>query len=141
MPLHPAIVHFPIALLSLAAVLRLWMALLPRDWMEPAARLCLWAGTIALAAAVLSGQGGMPNWIPEAARATLTLHQQLGFATLLWYGGVSLWEIRWLRSTGSRERRVLAAVHLLGTVLLLSTAFLGGKLAYKFGVGVPAGQG
>lgn len=141
MPLHPAIVHFPIALLSLAAALRLWLVVAPRPWLEPAARLCLWTGSIAVAAAVLSGQAGVPGWIPEAAQAVLAQHQQLGFATLLWYGGLSLWELRWLRSTGSRTHRVLALAHLLGILVLYATAFFGGKLVYEFGVGISAGKG
>ena len=136
-PLHPAVVHFPIALLSLAAALRLWVALSPREWLEATARLCLWLGSMTLAAAVLTGQATTPHPLPPAAAEIFRWHQQLGFTTLLWYGGLSLWEIRHVTSITMGRRRALAAAHIVGSLLLLSTAFFGGRLVYEFGVGTP----
>jgi uncharacterized membrane protein len=90
-------------------------------------------------AAVLAGQYGMPAQVPAAAASLLQLHQQLGFGLLLWYGGISLWEMVSLRNRSPWARTLLVLAHLVGASALLITAFLGGRLVYQHGVGVGSG--
>lgn len=139
MPLHPAVVHYPIAFLCMAAVLRVWLLWRSVPWGEASARLCLWVGTLMLAAAVLSGQANLPPALAPPAADVLAAHQRLGFFLLLWYGGVSLWELARMQGTDVRERLLLTAAHLVGSALLLLTASYGGTLVYEFGVGVRKG--
>ncbi len=139
MPLHPAVVHYPIGLLCMAAALRVVLLWRPTPWGEASARLCLWTGTVALAAAVLSGQASLPTSLSPPASEVLETHRQLGFFLLLWYGGISLWELARLQGMGEKERLTLALVHLIGSALLLLTASYGGTLVYEFGVGVRKG--
>ncbi|MCS6966443.1 MAG: hypothetical protein NZ473_06725 [Candidatus Kapabacteria bacterium] len=136
LPIHPALVHFPIAFLSLAAVLRLWLLRSNATWVHATARLCLWLGTVSLGAAVLSGQATLPSAVPAEAAVTLELHRQFGFALLLWYGGLSLWELVRMNTILPGERFALAFAHIAGTTVLFLTAFLGGRLVYEFGIGV-----
>lgn len=135
MQLHPAIVHFPIALLCMAAVLRVILLWSVRPWIEAALRLCLWTGTLTLAAAVLSGQSSIPSELPQGPAIVLEKHQRLGFTLLLWYGFLSLWELARSGRIRRGERVILVIAHLAGVTLLLLTALYGGILVYDFGVG------
>ncbi|MCS7177582.1 MAG: DUF2231 domain-containing protein [Candidatus Kapabacteria bacterium] len=140
LPIHPAIVHFPIALLPLAAVLRWWLLWRPSPWGDPAARLCSWLGTLFLAAAVISGQAAIPTHMPEEATPVFQLHQQLGTLLLLWYGSIALWEVARHHKMRRVELLALTLAHSIGSAIVLFTGSLGGRLVYEYGVGVTAGQ-
>lgn len=153
--LHPATVHFPIALLMLASV----AGLLYLYWQPHSTLLLLtwWPmrlGWIGAAAAVLTGllaQRGLPPQAPY--HNILNWHIGTGLALLVNYGLLlyQVWIYDSARSSKARTRRGISATHLLadpqarvwssfllitGVVLLFASGWNGGQLVYEWGVNV-----
>ena len=143
LPLHPAIVHFPIALITTALILhgiQLWKP----NWLGRVVGLWLMGlATIFLIAAVLSGQ-------KEAAKAgeigfpTETLifierHETIG-NIVVW--GSILFFVGWIylflkyKNDIRLDRLALAFLLLLFMIVTIS-AYTGGQLVYIHGVGTP----
>ncbi len=79
--LHPIIVHFPIALLTISVILDV-IALFIRRWnVVYAATWLLFFGVIGALAAGLTGQISESHANTSAVAAILSLHKTLGFAT------------------------------------------------------------
>ncbi|RIK42333.1 MAG: hypothetical protein DCC55_09185 [Chloroflexi bacterium] len=153
--LHPASVHFPIALLSLASV----AGLLFLYWRRRPEFIVLtwwplylgWAGG---AVAVLTGllaQRGLPPAAPY--RDILNWHISSGLALLVVYGSLIYW--RWRFGTPKAQRARVRAGQLysdllddpnarigftllaiLGLLLVVASGWNGGRLVYEWGVNV-----
>ena len=143
LPLHPAIVHFPIALITTALILhgiQLWKP----NWLGRVVGLWLMGlATIFLIAAVLSGQ-------KEAAKAgeigfpTETLifierHETIGnivvWGSILFFGG---WIYLFLKYKNDIRLDKLALAFLLLLFMIVTiSAYTGGQLVYIHGVGTP----
>ncbi|MFT7462879.1 MAG: putative membrane protein [Pseudohongiellaceae bacterium] len=129
--LHPALVHFPIGLLVLAAVLDLTAALFGRKTRSPAARACLLWGTLGAAAAAGSG------WIyadleppSRLLEETLRNHRWVGIAAL---STAALSWLLYLMSRGGERSgpRRLSRVVLFACLVLVSLGgHLGGDMVY-----------
>lgn len=149
--LHPAIVHFPIALLIVASLTGLahlyWRPL-------PSLRLITWAsmvaGWIACLAAVLSGliaQAGLPPRPPY--EMVINLHIGGGIAILVVYGAL-LYRAWIYRNRAAKKDAALpedfldfaparlgtAILLILGAALVAFTGWNGGQLVYVWGVNV-----
>lgn len=148
--LHPATVHFPIALLLLASasgLLYLWIVRA-----DALRTLCWWPmrlGWIGGGVAVLSGllaQAGLPPQAPY--RPLLNWHIGTGLALLVVYG--VLLYVEWVRRP-TRTRRDAPPLPLLedpgarlwvsglllaGALLLVASGWNGGRLVYEWGVNV-----
>jgi uncharacterized membrane protein len=130
---HPAVVHFPIALVLTGAFLELLLCLARReDWIA-AQRVCLrLAGWGALAAAAT-------GWLfADAAAATeppeVTLHRWLGVACAVAVFVVGCFVPRWPESERAGFRGMLT----LTTMLVAVTGHFGAYLVHgpeQFGVG------
>ena len=143
LPLHPAIVHFPIALITTALILhgiQLWKP----NWLGRVVGLWLMGlATIFLIAAVLSGQ-------KEAAKAgeigfpTETLifierHETIGnivvWGSILFFVG---WIYLFLKYKNDIRLDKLALAFLLLLFMIVTiSAYTGGQLVYIHGVGTP----
>lgn len=145
--LHPAVVHFPIALLLLGSVLALVQLY---GWVRFDLRVTIWvllgAGWLGGLAAVLSGLLAQANLPPDAPyRGVLNWHIGTGVALLVVYG-VLLYQA-WLGrpGRGSRAHDLLAeprsrlwvtALLATGIVLIVATGWNGGLLVYRWAVNV-----
>ncbi len=127
MPLHPPLVHFPIAFYFLELVLLLFW--LRRQ--DPAyRRFALFSfrmGYFLMLAAMVAGYvdtgGRFP--VPKPVRPhALSALVVFGFYTLR----AGYW--RWAKEGGKFYQRALIAGALIGTAIVFWTAFLGGKLVY-----------
>ena len=143
LPLHPAIVHFPIALITTALILhgiQLWKP----NWLGRVVGLWLMGlATIFSIAAVLSGK-------KEAAKAgeigypTETLifierHETIGnivvWGSILFFGG---WIYLFLKYKNDIRLDKLALAFLLLLFMIVTiSAYTGGQLVYIHGVGTP----
>jgi uncharacterized membrane protein len=143
--LHPAAVHFPIALLATGlAVAGLRMRRSAPEWLAPAESWLLWLGTLSAWAALALGllaERTAPH--KPLAWEVLADHKTLAW----WTCGVFtvLSALRgWLAATrrdGARWRAAVLLLWLAGFGLLFATAQHGGELAYRFGMGVDSGGG
>lgn len=155
--LHPALVHFPIALLLVASAAGLTYLFV---WPRGELRLITWsaalAGWVACAVAVASGllaQAGLPPDAPY--RSVLNWHIGAGLGTLGVYG-VLLYQAWMDRSARARRARVRAGAHetrdyldapggarmmtavllTVGALLVFLTGWNGGELVYQWAVNV-----
>ena len=138
--LHPAAVHFPIALLSLgaAAAGRRLFRRAP-EWLGGAESRLLWLGTasawIALGLGLLAERTAPhvpPAWEVLAEHESLAWWTCSSFAAL---SSLRLYAIRTGRDAGAfRSAQIL--MWLIGLGLLFATATHGGELVFRFGMGV-----
>lgn len=153
-PLHPAMVHFPIAL-TLVALLFELLGFFPKTRaVASAVPVLVLLSALGATAAVISG-----NWseeeavVPAQARQILEQHEELGEKVM-----VGLWLLTALRFALWRLERFSSWVRVVMLVLLALAAGavgwngkLGGELVFRHGVGTqlslaspssgPAGRG
>ncbi|HXF63399.1 MAG TPA: DUF2231 domain-containing protein [Caldilineaceae bacterium] len=156
-PLHPRVVHFPIALLLLGSAAALLYLFGPRAFrfIAPAElRTLAWwplrLGWLGVALAVLTGlfdQGRLPPQAPYSA--TLNWHIGSGLALLVVYGILLyrqwLWKKQRRPPDGVEDlldspaaRPWVALLLAVGIALVVLSGWLGGALVYTWGVNVDA---
>ncbi len=134
--LHPAIIHFPIALLLLCALFGLASLLGKRDMWKGLAFKALLGGVITAPLAVVTGFMEMQAMHHESTDPMLTYHKYNGIAITLFFSALLLWY--WLRKgiTGNREYLIWVMCLLAGSGLVLLQGYLGGEMVYAKGMGV-----
>ena len=141
-PIHPMVVHFPIALLITSVVFDLLATRWRRESFRDAGFYTLLAGLLGAAAAVLTGalaeEVAEDKGIPESV---LEIHAALGYATLLFF--IGLLALRLLMRWGLI--REIPALYLtmgfIGIVILTMAGYVGGSLVFDFGAGVDISTG
>ena len=138
-PIHPIIVHFPIALLCVSVAFDVLARRWPTGSFRDTSLYCLLAGVMSAALAVVTG--GMEEELAERAGApesVLELHESLGTVTLIVF--VALLGLRlaiqwgWLKDI----RPLTLGLGAIGIVILALTGYWGGELVYVYGIGVNA---
>ena len=133
-PIHPKLVHFPIALMISAMGMQGLGCLLRKNFLRNGAWLMFILGVLSIPVIVWSG-------LAEADRLhlnhpVLTAHKQFAFAAMWLSLGVLpvLWIIR------SRNNKVFQIVFLITLIIVSSLlglgAHQGGRMVYEYGVGV-----
>ena len=138
-PLHPRIVHFPIALLVTGSVLALaYMVRWRRPSLAAATWLLILLGWISVFFAVVTGLIDRNSAPQDAAISSLlSIHTALGFALIAVYGLMLYERLRSPTALDSPEMRWrLIVLALLGLALVVIDGWVGGTLVYKYGVGV-----
>ena len=143
--IHPAIVHFPVALLAVAPGLVLLGALWPaqRRGVHAAALILLLLGLLGALVALATGEAAktFAHRTPEL-RVALDHHQDLAWQTVAIFGALALaWLARWAASRflqwqwPPRIGRALALLWLLvsawGVVMVLRTGHAGGQMVHE----------
>ncbi len=153
--LHPATVHFPIALLLVGSFLALVQMFRPvRVDLHGTSWLLLGLGWVSALAAVLTGllaQSGLPPDAPY--RSVLNWHIGTGMGLVVLYGFVLYrgWLYRSARALAQRARAGrnihdllddpsarpwLAFMLFLGMLLIVASGWNGGSLVYEWGVNI-----
>jgi len=134
--IHPLIVHFPIALLS-AAALMYWLGFLVRreSWQWSG----LWTlvlGVLGAAAAVATGLYAAPGVMlaPSVKTALLAYHKQTMIAVLILSAALALWAIA-ARPMPARGRGAFLAMLVLVVALIAKGADYGGRMVYDYNAG------
>ncbi|MEW6510711.1 MAG: DUF2231 domain-containing protein [Bacteroidota bacterium] len=134
---HPVLVHFPIALLTLAVLFELAAKLAKSEVLS---RVGWWnqlTGTLGLAAAVLSGLAAERSvTIGGAARPYVDTHEQLAFIASAVFAVLLLWRIANRSRIPDRSALVYLLLLAVGAFFLWGTAWFGGEIVYRFGVGI-----
>lgn len=136
-PLHPIVVHFPIALLSTAIFFAVLEALFKRDAFDQALDWLLGLGVLGGVVAVVTGV-----WQEEAVEAAgvpehaIEQHETLAFATLAAF--TLLLAMRWFRKRRwmPTPPALFFSIALAGLTLLGLAGYYGGDLVYRYGAGV-----
>lgn len=136
MALHPATVHFPIALLITAGITWLIYFAYPKKIFRDVAFWMHTFGLIGVGLAILTGNLALPVDIGKTGQNLLNTHETLGYATgwiflLLW-----LWHYFRKRTMAKGEIGIFATVYILSLSFVIWTAFIGGKLVFEFGAGI-----
>ncbi len=136
-PIHPMVVHFPIALLSSSVLFDLLATKWNPEQFRSASLYTLLLGLGGALLSVISGhmaeEAVEHTSVPEQA---LEIHEKLGFATFWIFAGLlGLRVTEWLG--WMRGRPVLTIVLGVGAVIVLFVAsYYGGSLVYDYGAGV-----
>ena len=136
-PLHPAVVHFPIALLMTAVFFELAGLWGRRDLFR---QFGFWLLALGLVAGVVSA--GVGFWVHEAVEKSgvpeeaVDRHESLAVATLITFA-VLMGYRRWARDRWTvRHQSLYSVLALAGAILLALTGYFGGDLVYQYGAGV-----
>lgn len=134
--LHPAVVHFPIALLitGLAAACASARGK-GGTWLVDAVSWLLWLGTASAWAAAglgLLAKKTAPH-VPSAWE-TLGEHQTLAYGTLGLFTALALWRFFFR----DRAQRLFIIAWLAAAAVLLATAYHGGELVFTHNMGTSA---
>mgnify|MGYP000016698283 FL=1 len=143
LPLHPAIVHFPIALITTAFIfqaLHIWK----HNWISRTTSMWLLGfAAIMSIAATMTGQNDATQagqiGYDALAMDTIQRHELIGNLTA--WGSITiliLWVYFFLKDMDNRRVDYLALAFLgLLAGMVIFTSYLGGTLAFIYGVGKP----
>ena len=138
--LHPVLVHYPIALLSVSLFFAIVAHITGKDGVSRAAWWMQVTGTLGLAITVLTGILAQHSvTIASGARDTFDAHQQLAFLTSILFALLLYWGIVSRTKHPRRYPALYLLLFFLAVCTLLIGGWFGGELVYRFGTGVAAG--
>jgi uncharacterized membrane protein len=137
--LHPAFVHFSIALLFLGGLWEAWGQATGGETAIRRGGIMTIVGTLTLLPTLVTGYlaaNSVP--VPDSAGTVFGLHEFNGWVVAALFVGLLFWKAWYRGSVPEAQRRYYAAALLLGVLLVGYGAFLGGDLVYMHGMGVRA---
>ena len=137
--LHPMIIHFPIAVLTVAILFDLLYQIWDRIWLSKSCLSLYIIGTLSTIVAYITGRIAVDSVkMPIQAELTVSNHSDMAKYTLLFFSFYAVMRaIYWWKFKPNPIFKVsFFLLALLGLLLLFQTADLGGKLVYKYGVGI-----
>jgi uncharacterized membrane protein len=136
--LHAALNDLPVALLLAAVAFEVLAAGVKKDGLRVAAFWMLVAGAAGALAALISGLAAERTVEHGVTvHALMERHETLAITATVVFCGLAGWRIWRRRRFGSWERPLFAGIALLGAVLLLYVAHVGGTMVFRYGAGVP----
>jgi len=136
---HPVFVHFTVALLSMAVglvvVTPFIKSPLKEQW-QTVARWALWFGA---GFTIITGLTGLYAYNTVAhdtpSHAAMTDHRNWAIATIILFLTLAAWSIVWARNNKAPGMVFVVCMVIAGSVLA-STAWRGGEVVYRYGLGV-----
>lgn len=136
-PLHPALVHVPVALLPVAFLLELAGLALKKKYLSLVAWWNQVIGTLGVGLAIYSGlRAEKTARFSATARQTLESHEQVAFVVGAVFGLLLLWRLGTRGNLPERLRWLYMLVYACGVGALLAAAWYGGELVFGHGIGV-----
>lgn len=137
---HPIFVHFTVALLSIATLFYLLaLSLTNHRWKDQwmtVANWNLWLGTAFAIATGIAGWLAYNSVAHDApSHAAMTDHRNWAFATLAIFIPLGIWSL-WQTRKNKILGKPFLILMLVATAMLASTAWRGGEVVYRFGLGV-----
>ncbi len=137
---HPIFVHFTVALLIIAAAIHLLSHFLPKgdaaNQLTIVARWNLWFGVGFTLLTVAAGWYAYNTVAHDAPlHIAMNVHRNWAMATFALLLGIAGWEY-YLSRHGSGKGWLFTGLLVIAAGLLLSTAWHGGELVYRYGLGV-----
>lgn len=137
---HPVFVHFTVALLIIAAAIHLLSHFLPKgelaNQLTIVARWNLWFGVGFTLLTVAAGWYAFNTVAHDApSHIAMSEHRNWAMVTFALLLGISGWEY-YLSRHGRGKGWLFTTLLVIAAGLLLSTAWHGGELVYRYGLGV-----
>ena len=137
---HPIFVHFTVALLSISVLLFVVVQFLPmgslREQWQTVAQWNLWLGAGFTVCTVVAGVFAYNSLAHDTpSHAAMTEHHNWALLTAVWFIIAAIW-IGLRARAGKSVNAFLLIVLLVGGGLLSSTAWHGGEVVYRYGLGV-----
>lgn len=138
--IHPMVVHFPIALLVVAAGMNLLTFFIPEKWWDEWKNTILYGlGAIAAIVVYFTGQSAADSvFLPAEAQSVLNHHADWALWTVWYFGlyAVARIALHWYEIMSKFRLRILAfALALPGLFLLYQTGDHGAKMVFGYGAG------
>ncbi len=138
--IHPLIIHFPIALLSLAVGLTVLGVVYYKEWIIKSTLGLLAIGSAGALASYISGRSAADSiGLNLKAEVAIGTHSNWGLYTLIYFGVFTLifYLIKFiLKKEEILIRIILAVLALIGFLIVGQTAEYGGRLVFEYGLGV-----
>lgn len=142
---HPIFVHFTVALFSSSFILYVlaywtahtkWKSKIFASEFETVARWCLWVAALMTIATVSAGFYAYYTVKHDTiSHAVMTVHRNWALATAAAIFLMASWAVwRYVKHKGLTLSFIIALLIVQG--LLLTTAWYGGELVYRYGIGV-----
>ena len=132
--LHPAIVHFPIALLSVGVFFDLLSLLLKRDDFRKTGFHLLSLGVLSAVAAI--GAGLMASQTADAPADILKIHSRLAVATTVLFIILWAWRAKMHNAVSPRLFPLYLFAAVIGAGMIMTVGFWGGHMVYEDAAGV-----
>lgn len=137
---HPFFVHFTVALLIVAAIIHLLLRFMPgsntADQLTVVARWNMRIGTVFMLLTVAVGWYAYNTVSHDTpSHIAMTEHRNWAMVTLVMFLAVAGWEY-YLHRQGKNRSWLFTGLLAIAAALLLSTAWHGGELVYRYGLGV-----
>ena len=138
--IHPLIIHFPIALLSLAVGLTVVDLFYSRKWLLKATAGLYILGTLGALTSYISGRLAADSiGLNLKAEVAIGTHSDWALYTLMYFVGLSIiyYLVKFILKRNTLAiRSLLAVLALAGFFILAKTAEYGGRLVFEYGLGV-----
>ena len=139
--LHAALNDFPAAVLLVSVLFDLLGAATKRDSLKAAGFWTLIAGVIGTGLAVIAGNMAADRvQHDEQAHGIMATHQTLAYIVLALFAALAIWRLVRRGMLTPREQPVYLTAGVIGVVLLIVTARLGGELMFDHALGIPTAQ-
>lgn len=136
---HPMLVHFPIAIFITALLFDFVKLFWNKDWLHIVVTALFGFAALMALITYLSGKQAIDIVsVPMRAELTASNHADWGLYTLLYFNLFAVLRVFlfWKKLDRKRVAILLFCGSFAGAALIGKTADLGGKLVYKYGVGV-----
>ena len=141
--LHPKIVHFPVAFLSIYVLLEITGVLVKKEFFQKTAYLFLFLGVLSAVAAVITGNQASDVaslWEDKGAIIPFGLisqHEDYANFTLWYFTGLLVLRTYLVikKKFKSMFQYLFIVLAIVGGYLIYQTGDLGGRLVYDHGVG------
>ena len=134
LPLHPSIIHFPIALAVVGALAEVAYLAVRRPWLKFMAPILLTIALLGATGAYFSGQAAEDpaehQGVPESE---IESHQQAGIIAFVAIGLAAL--LSWATRPKNGPTYIAALMALIAAGLVLYAGHKGGRLVYVHGAG------
>jgi len=138
--IHPLIIHFPIALLSLAVGLTVLGVFYSKEWIIKSTLGLLAFGSAGALASYISGRAAADSiGLNLKAEVAIGTHSNWSLYTLIYFGVFTLvfYLVKFiLKKEAILIQIILAVLALVGFFVLGQTAEYGGRLVFEYGLGV-----
>jgi uncharacterized membrane protein len=136
-PLHPALVHFPIALLAFSLVLDLLARFFQKESLRTAAFACLIGALVSGGATAAAGYFDYARAALGETARYVQFHMYVGWVLVASVIALTFWRWRIFSRNSTTTAPYLVAA-LLAVGLVLFQGWYGGEMVYSQGAGVAA---